>query len=774
MTATLVQQSRQSGAEVGPGAGSKGDGLNAQTDDGTENRLGHVLIETKFRAPAVRDQDVLRERLMERLQCGSRYRLTLLACPAGFGKTTLLAAWREVEGARKPVAWLTLDDGDNDVVVLWSYVIEALHRVCPAIGQFPSPRTVGAASLFDVVLPRLVNELDDVGEVALVLDDFHRLGAGAARDSIAWLVDHAPPRFQLVLSTRTEPTFPLAALRAHGELVELRSDDLRFTSVEADMFMNGRLGLDLAADEVGSLVGRMGGWPAGLYLAALSLAGTADRHAFVNELGISNRHVIDFLEKEVLEAHDPTMQALMLRSSVLGELSGPLCDALIEREGSGPMLEALSRSNLFLEPLNGEGTWYRFHQLFGRLLQVELERREPGLAPALHRRAYAWHRDHGSKDEAAKHAIEAQAYAEAAELIESSWVSYANLCKCDTVLAWIQRLPDEMLSADVRLLLVNAWALSLSGRREEAALVVAAIEKLGQLDREQPLPDGFSSAQASLTVLKACCPWGDVGAQLANARRAAELEGPSSPVRPIACWALGVGLYFAGNVDEADRWFAESQALAPAREQWVAGASSQAYRSLIAGEQGRFEEQHLLAERAAKLVAEHGIEEASGVVPLALGVSLGTRGRSREALTLIERSVSLLLRSPGQPTEVVMALLHKASVLRSLGERERSLAAINEARSVIGSCPDPGMLTGRLTESGRSALQNAMSGHQDLTRRELWVLQLLSSDLSERAIAQELYLSHNTVHSHVTSIYRKLGVSSRSGAVARARELVLR
>jgi LuxR family transcriptional regulator, maltose regulon positive regulatory protein len=773
MTATIVQQSRRSGAEVGPGARSKGDGLNAKTDNRTENRLGHVLIETKLRAPAVRDQDVLRERLIGRLQRGSQHRLTLLACPAGFGKTTLLAAWREVEAARKPVAWLTLDDGDNDVVVLWSYVIEALHRVCPAMGQFPPPRTVRAASLVDAVLPRLVNELDGLGEVALVLDDFHRLGAGAARDSIAWLVDHAPPRFQLVLSTRTEPTFPLAALRAHGELVELRSDDLRFTTAEADTFMNGRLGLELAAGEVGSLVERTGGWPAGLYLAALSLEGAADHHSFVNELGTSNRHVLDFLKKEVLEAHDPAMQTLMLRSSVLGQLSGPLCDALLEREGSGPMLEALSRSNLFLEPLNGGGSWYRFHQLFGRILQVELERREPGLAPVLHRRACAWYRDHGSTDEAISHAIEAGAYPEAAEIIESSWVNYANLCRCDTVLAWIRRLPAEMLSGDVRLLLVKAWALSLSARREEAAAVVAAIEKLGELDGEQPLPDGFSSAAASLTVLKACCPWGDVGAQLASARRAAELEGPSSPLRPIACWAVGVGLYFGGNLDEADRWFAESQALAPAREQWVTGASSKAYRSLIAGEQERFEEQHLLAERAAGLVAEHGVEEASGVVPLALGVSFERRGRPREALTLIERSVSLLLRSPGQPTEVAMALLHEASVLRSLGERERALAAINQARSIIGSCPDAGMLTGRLTESGRSALQNDLSGDQHLTKRELWVLQLLSSDLSERAIAEELYLSHHTVHSHVTSIYRKLGVSTRSGAVARASELVL-
>ena len=187
---------------------------------------------------------------------------------------------------------------------------------------------------------------------------------------------------------------------------------------EADAFLNGRLGLGLTPEDVEGLVGKTEGWPAGLYLAALSLRHAADRHAFVRRFGGSNRHVVDFLVTEVLEAHDPAAQALMLRTSVLERLSGPLCDAVMEQEGSAAMLDALSRSNLFLVPLDDEGRWYRFHHLFARLLRVELERREPGLAPALHRRAYAWHRDHGTTDEAIRHAIAAGAYAEVAELIQ--------------------------------------------------------------------------------------------------------------------------------------------------------------------------------------------------------------------------------------------------------------------------------------------------------------------------------------------------------------------
>jgi LuxR family transcriptional regulator, maltose regulon positive regulatory protein len=461
----------------------------------------------------------------------------------------------------------------------------------------------------------------------------------------------------------------------------------------------------------------------------------------------------------------------MLRSSILERLSGPLCDAVLDQQHSGPMLDALSRSNLFLIPLDDEGGWYRFYPLFARLLRVELERREPGTAPALHRRAYVWHRDHGTTGEAIAHAIEAGAHAEAAELIEASWASYASACRYDTVLAWIGRLPEEMQSGDVGLLLVKAWMLSLSAKREEAGQVIAAAGQLGE-SAGGPLPDGFSSASASLTMLRACCPWGDVGAQLENGRRAAELEAPGSSWRPMACWAVGVGLYFRGEPGEADRWFAESAALTPASGQWPAGASSLAYRSLIAGEAGRLGEQRMLAEQATELVREHGTEKASGMVPLALGVSLAARGRPEQAQPLIACGAAFL-RSRGQPVEVAMALLHQGSVLHALGKRERSQAAITEARSIIGSCPDPGILTGRLSAGRRYPRADTSPGDEKLTRREQRVLQLLTSDLSERDIGHELYVSHNTVHSHVRSIYRKLGVSSRSGALERTRALKL-
>ena len=698
-------------------------------------------------------------------------RLTLVACPAGFGKTTLLAAWREAEAARKPVAWLTLDEGDNDPVVLWTHVIEALRRASPAVAK-SVPADLVVASVVDAVLPRLVNELDGQGEITLILDDVHRLAGVPARASIRWFIDHAPPGFQLVLASRTEPALPVAALRAHGELLELRADDLRFTSEEADAFLNGRLGLDLAPEDVEGLTGKTEGWPAGLYLAALSLQHAADRHALVRRFGGSNRHVLDFLVTEVLNAHNPAAQALMIHTSVLERLSGPLCDAVLEQEGSAAMLEALSRSNLFLVPLDDEGRWYRFHHLFAQLLRVELEQHEPGLAPALHRRACAWHRDHGTAGEAIGHAIAAGAYAEAAELIQRAWISYANTCRYDTVLAWLRRLPDEILDGDVHLLLIQAWVLSLSARQEEAALAIAAAERGDDLGAG-PLPDGFSSGEASLTLLRACFPWGDVGAQVDNGRRAAGLEGPGSPWRALACWAVGTGLYFRGELEEADRWFTESAALAPASAQWLAGEASLAYRSWIAGERGHLDQQQVLAEAAAGFVREHGTGKVIGPAPLALGESLAARGRPGEALPLIERGIAFS-RTFGQPIQLANALLGQVPVLRALGEHQRAADTAAEARSVLDSCPDPGILAGRLAALDRPAqLRRARPTDQELTQRECRVLKLLQGELSERDIGRELYVSHSTVHTHVRAIYRKLAVSSRAAALRSGRELGL-
>ena len=416
--------------------------------------------------------------------------------------------------------------------------------------------------MLELVLPRVVNALAEQGPVTVVLDDFHELAPGPARDSIGWLVVHAPATFRLVVSTRKEPELPLAAIRAQGELLELRADALRFTLDEADQFLNGRQGLGLSGDDVNLLVDRTQGWPAGLFLAALSLRRSTDRRRSVARFGASNRHVIDYLEAEVLASHDPADVDLMVRCSVLDRLSGPLCDAVLEREDCDEALRRLARTNLFLVPLEEEGGWYRFHPLFAQLMRAELGQRDPDAAVGLRRRASAWHRDHENLGEAIGYAIDAGMFADASLMITSSWIQWTNAGMCSTVLTWIGRFPDATLKDDVRLLLAQAWAHSLARSRAEAMATIARVEQLVDADAG-PLPDGFSSAETSLATLQGIFSWGDFDLGYAQAVRATEIEGPGSAWRPVVCWAMGLNVLFRGELSQADRWFEEAPSSHP-------------------------------------------------------------------------------------------------------------------------------------------------------------------------------------------------------------------
>jgi LuxR family maltose regulon positive regulatory protein len=745
----------------------------ARTDESVEReqlRAPSVLL-TKLHPPALRSQTVARGRLLERLRADRGIRLIVVAAPAGSGKTTLLGTWRELEAERRSIAWLSVDDGDNDPVVFWSHVVEALRRVCPTLETPRRPEVVGAARIMDDVLPDLVNRLTEEGDVTLVLDDFHRLRAGTSRDSVAWLAQHAPSSFQLVVLTRSDPALPLATLRAHGQLLELHADELGFSADEADLLLNDRLDLGLARGDVEELVARTEGWPAGLYLAALSLRAAEDRHAFVNRFGGANRHVVAFLVDEVLEAHDVALQTLMLHCSVLERLCGPLCDALLERDDSAEQLTELAHTNLFLVPLDERGEWYRFHHLFRQLLRVQLEAREPDLAPTLHRRAYAWHRDNGSIDAAIEHALEAGAFVEARELITSRWFYYTQVGRHATVVAWLERFPLPIRRQDAGLLLVEAWVLMLDGQRDAAAGSIEAVEELRPLD-EGPLPDGFSSLEASLATLQGMITWGDLHAAAASARRAAELEGPTAPSRALICVAGGWCLFFLGEFEEADRWLAEAADPALELEQWRVAVSALVGRSLIADALGRRDEQALFASEAAALERERGIAGVDHELPIALGAVLESRGELEDALSSFERAVAVL-RDDGQPPSLALALTRQAGVLRALRRDDAAQAVVEEARRVVASCPDPGALTSWLADVERPRRARRRRQSAELSERELTVLRALSGSLSEREIAREFYLSHSTIHTQARSIYRKLGVSSREDAVLRARELGL-
>ena len=736
-----------------------------------EHARAPTLVTTKLHAPRRRSETIARDRLLEQLRAGAGTKVTLVTAPAGYGKSTLLGTWREANEATRPVGWLSLDEGDNDPVVLWSYILAALRDAYPLLEVKALPESVGASRIVETFLPELVNELTALGDAALVLDDFHRLTSGPARDSVVWFIDHAPATFQLVVATRSEPALPLAALRAHGEVLEVRAANLAFTTAEAGVLLNNRLGLELEPEYVHDLVERTEGWATGLYLAALSMPGVEDRHAFVSTFGGGNRYVVDFLVDAVLEAHDPEMQALMLRSSILERMCGSLCDTVAEREGSDELLAALSRANLFLIPLDDRGEWYRFHHLFAQLLRVELEHREPGLAPTLHRRAFSWHRDNGLLDQAIEHGVKAGEFDAAGDLIAGAWVEYVHVNRDATVLEWLDRFPHEWLGQDPRLLFAKAWALTMSGQREAAAATIAAIELIGGLD-EGPLAAGFSSVEAGLATLRGLVTWGDVGAGMGYARRADELEGPASRWRSAICLGLGVQLYNTGELGASDAWLSESAELARSRGQWSVVSGALAFRSLVASDEGRVDEQMLLAEEAVALEGDRGFEVSDGEAYVALGAALEAQQRFEEALAILERGLGIL-RVQGRALSLAAGLCHYIAVLQAMARPQAAAAAISEAKAIFASCRDPGVWPERVAALERPPQTRRRTEGGDLSARELAILRMLGGPLSERDIGRELYLSHNTIHSHTRSIYRKLGASSRSEALAHARELGL-
>src|SRR5918993_2641766 len=340
-----------------------------------------TLVSTKLRPSQARPKLVARPRLTARLEREAGRKLTLISAPAGFGKTTLLVEWlKGREDGDQSVAWVSLDEGDNDPVRFLSYLVAALRRtVGEGFGEgvlavLRSPEL----PRMEAVLGAFVNELADLpGEVGVVLDDYHVIDSQSVHRIVTFLLERLPDGAHLVISGRVDPPLPLARLRARGQMMELHAADLRFTSEEAAAFLGEEMGLDLSADDVAALEGVTEGWIAALHLAALSMRERKDVSGFIRSFSGSHRDVFDFLAEEVLERQNEQVQAFLLETSVLYSLSGPLCDALTGRNDGQRMLEELDRENLLVVPLDEQRYWYRYHHLFAEFLRSRLERERP-------------------------------------------------------------------------------------------------------------------------------------------------------------------------------------------------------------------------------------------------------------------------------------------------------------------------------------------------------------------------------------------------------------
>jgi LuxR family transcriptional regulator, maltose regulon positive regulatory protein len=436
-----------------------------------------VLVATKFHVP--RAGLVPRPRLVAGLAQGAGLGVTVVCGPAGCGKSTLLGDW--ARQCRRPVAWLSLDAGDNDPARFWRYVAAALEGVRPGAG--------GSAGVllsdrrqprWEAVAAAVINELavvPDAGAITLVLDDYHLIEAPAVQDSVAFLVERLPPGLRLVLASRTDPPLPLARLRARGQLAELRDSDLRFTPGETAAFLREATGLDLPTASVAALQDLTEGWAAGVQLAALTLRGRPDPAGFVATFSGSHRFVLDYLGEEVLARQPGEVVDFLLETSVLDRLSGPLCDAVTGGTGGQAVLEGLERANLFVVPLDEERGWWRYHHLFAGLLRARLERARPHRLPGLHRAAAAWHERHGLADDAIRHALTAGEVEWAARLIERNFDAVFRRAEEATLARWLSALPAEVVRSRARLCLAQAVAAAVGGQLEAAEPLLAGAER---------------------------------------------------------------------------------------------------------------------------------------------------------------------------------------------------------------------------------------------------------------------------------------------------------
>ncbi len=443
------------------------------------------LLMTKLYVPPARSSMVPRPRLTDRLNAAVRSRLTLIVAPAGWGKTTLLSAWHaDPSRVAKPVAWVSLDAGDNDPVRFWIYVITALNRLHADIGEraltllhAPQPQPI------ESVLTDLLNALAPLPrETVVVLDDYHLIEAERIHHALIFLLDHLPPRLHLVIASRLDPPFPLAGLRARDSLAELRAAALRFTPEEAAAFLTEVMGLPLSAEEITALEARTEGWIVGLHLAALSLQGCDDLIGFIDAFTGSNRYVLDYLVEEVLQRQPENVQHFLLQTCILDRLSGPLCDAVRERDDSQMLLEYLERVNLFLVLLDDERQWYRYHHLFAEVLHSRLQQAEPRLVPELHRRASVWYEEHGQVAEAVQHALLAPDVERAAGLIEQfAWLVWYR-GQIQTVLGWLNALPAAPAHTHKILGITHAGMMMLTNQFEAAESRLQDAERSIQAD----------------------------------------------------------------------------------------------------------------------------------------------------------------------------------------------------------------------------------------------------------------------------------------------------
>ena len=733
------------------------------------------LVASKLRPPLIRPGTVRHSSLIQRLERGDSRPVVSVVAPAGYGKTTLLSQWAERNG--QSFAWVSVDEADNDPKVLLSYVAAALDAVEPIGERVFDALASPASSVPGSVVPRLGSAFSSMtSPVVLVLDDVHLLRNSECRAALSVLADHVPGGSRLALAGRAGPPLRIARLRTEGKIVEVGPGDLSLTCEEASSLLRDA-GVALSQDEVAELHRRTEGWPAGLYLAALYLREGGPFAGAVVSFGGDDWLVSEYMESEFLSRISARQRVFLTRTAVLERMGGPLCDAVLEMGGSAAVLEELAGSNLLLVPLDRRGEWYRYHHLFRDMLLGELHRLEPGLMPVLRRRAASWCLDNGMPEEALEYCMAAGDVDGAARLVGQLLVPAYRQGRATTIQRWYRWLEDRGgIEGHPMTAVLASFFSALMGRPVDAERWADAVDRWQYGDPARP-DDPVTEAWAMMVRAVLCRRGAEQ--MRADADDAVRRFAAGSFLTPTPALMQGIARILCADPDGGDVCLEDAVSVGEqvgSTDDVVIGLCE---RSLVAMARSQWDRAEVLAEKARAVLRQAGIEE-SFATPLICALRAraamhrGDVPAARQQLVNAQRLRPLLTYA--LPYLAVQARLELARVHLALADLAGARMLSREVDDLLRRRPGLGTLVAE-AEALRVQLSkergSSVPGASSLTAAELRLLPLLPTHLSFPEIAEEMFLSRHTIKSEANSIYRKLGVSSRSQAVSRSVELGL-
>jgi LuxR family maltose regulon positive regulatory protein len=732
-------------------------------------RVSARAEENRHGVPSFGDGLVSRPLLVRRLLDGHDARLALMAAPAGYGKTTLLTEWAAHDP--RPFIWITMGVSDRNELGVAERVASAFEDAGWIEPDLWPALTASQRARARSPLGRLLRSTElRSRSFVLVLDDAHNGRPSVLRDIVTALLEGLAPASQIALATRTEPPLPIGRLRAHRALVEVRTNDLAMAPAEAATLLR-QAGLELDFGAVQNLSGQTEGWPVGLYLAALTLRAQDDVAAGLKGFAGSDHLIAEYFRDEFLAGLTPELTRFISRSSVLDELSGPVCDAVLRETGSADTLARLARRNLMLTALDRSHERFRWHGLFRTMLRAELRRTEPKVEPRLHARASTWLGRHGDLDGAIEHAVAAGDIPRTGDLLWANVAAYLGNGRNELVREWLARFSDDQIAHYAPLALVAAQSSLMTGQVDVARhwrLLAAEAKKRGRPAKEVP------SLEAGMLIVDAAGATSALG--MANAAtRAYDLEPSHGPWRGLCCLLRGVAEHLAGNRDGAVELFEDGVQLSCTAAPIVASLCL-AQLAIVAIDQEQWDTAGELADRAAAIIDEEPSLGSSSISALVFAVAAATRarlGRVDEAKRDLRRAADQLVAlGDFIPWYGAEARIMLARAALGLADTVGARTLLAEASRLARRTSDVVIFQRWFDEAWAqidTLAETALSGPSSLTIAELRILRFLPSHRSFREIAQRLDVSVNTVKTQAHAIYRKLDAASRSEAVARAR-----